>query len=125
MRMPRARHEHAITVAPVEARLGLSAIGFDEVDRLTNGVQFFGLLIGDLGAKLSLELHEQLDDVEAVGVQVVGETCFTGDRISLGIGLLGNDVDDLVFDLSVRHGKLLISPFSSKGEAAVVRRFEV
>ena len=82
----RTRHEHAITVAFVEARLGLSAIGFDEVDRLTNGVQFLGLLIGDLGAKLSLELHEQLDDVEAVGVQVVGETCFTSDRISLGIG---------------------------------------
>src|SRR4029453_4559480 len=42
-----------------------------EIDRLTDGFDLLGLLIGDRGLELVLELHDQFDLVQAVGVQVV------------------------------------------------------
>ena len=85
----------------------LRAVRLDEVDRLSDGVDLLRLLVGDLRSELRLKLHEQLDDVEAVGVEVVGEARLAGDLLGLRIGVLGNDVDDLLFDLGVGHGLLL------------------
>src|SRR5882672_4361605 len=83
----------------------LYAVGlFDEVDGLTHGFDFFGLLVRDGGFKLVLELHDQLDGVEAVGVEVIHEARAARDFRLVGAHLLRDDLDHLGFDLLLGHG---------------------
>ena len=62
----------------------------DEVSCLPNGVDFLGLFFRDLGPELFLECHEQFDDVEAVGIEVIRETRVLGDCVSFLVQVLGN-----------------------------------
>src|SRR5579864_124386 len=51
-------------------RLGVLA---DIVDRVLNGADFFGVLVGDFDLESFFESHDQFDGVERVGAQVVHE----------------------------------------------------
>src|SRR5690242_11580130 len=60
---------------------GRSAVAGDVVDRLTDGRDLLGILVGDLETELVLELHDQLDQVEGVGVQITLERRVLGDLL--------------------------------------------
>src|SRR5690625_5110932 len=45
----------------------------DEVDRITDGADAFGLLVADLDAELVLEAHDQFDHVQRVCAEILDE----------------------------------------------------
>jgi hypothetical protein len=51
----------------------LAAALVDVFDGVADGADALGVLVGDLGSELLLEAHDELDQVERVGVQVVDE----------------------------------------------------
>src|SRR5215471_1247684 len=46
-----------------------SGLARDVVDRVPDGLDFRGVLVGDRDLELVLELHDELDDVERVGAE--------------------------------------------------------
>jgi hypothetical protein len=57
---------------------GLSAppsllVGRDVVDGLSDSRDLLGVLVRDLDPELILELHDQLDEIERVGVEILLE----------------------------------------------------
>src|SRR5689334_13141414 len=73
---------------------GRSAVAGDVVDRLTDGRDLLGILVGDLETELVLELHDQLDQVEGVGVQVALEGRVLGDLLLVHAELLDENSSD-------------------------------
>ena len=53
----------------------------DVVDGLADGLDLLGLLVGDGDLELLFELHDQLDDVERVGADVLDEGGLAGDLL--------------------------------------------
>src|SRR5581483_206999 len=78
----------------------------DVVDSLPDGGDLLRVLVGDLDPELVLELHDQLDEVERIGVQVFLERCVLADLALLDAELLGQDLLDSLVDLFTRRGHL-------------------
>ena len=53
--------------------VGALLVRRDVVDGLADGLDLLGVLVGDLDSELVLELHDQLDEVERVGVEILLE----------------------------------------------------
>ena len=51
----------------------------DILDGLSNGLDFFGLIVGNAHVKFIFEFHDQLDGIETVGIKVVYERGFPFD----------------------------------------------
>src|SRR3546814_12766289 len=66
----------------------LLELALDEVEGGADGLDALQLLLLDRDVELLLEGHDQLDEVEAVGIEVVGEAGLLGD-------LAGLDGEDL------------------------------
>src|SRR4051794_7521616 len=76
----------------------------DILDRVANRRDFLGGIVGDLDAELFLERHHQLDDVEAVGAEIVDEARVLGHLVRLDAEMFD---DDLLHPIgSLAHGKL-------------------
>ncbi len=60
--------------------------------RIPNGAKPFRVLVGNVDVELLLELHHQLDDVEAIGTQIIDEAGFVGELLTLDTELLLDDV---------------------------------
>src|SRR5690349_8446877 len=71
-----------------------SAVADDVVDRLTDGRDLLGILVGDLEPELVLELHDQLDQVEGVGIQVALERRVIGHLLLVHAELLDENAAD-------------------------------
>jgi hypothetical protein len=71
-------------------------MGFDELDSVLDGDDFFGGVVGNLASEFFFECHHELDGVEAVGAQIVNET-----GIIRNFGLIDAQVlyDDLLYPL--------------------------
>src|SRR5688572_20715674 len=67
----------------------------DVVDGLADGLDLFGLLIGDREFELVLELHDEFYGVQRVGVEVVDEMGLARDLALVDTHLLADDLDDL------------------------------
>src|SRR5688500_6121051 len=76
----------------------------DVIDRLSDGLDLFGFLVGDGQLELVLELHHEFYGVEGVGVQVVDEVRLAGDLALIDAHLLADDLNDLLID--VFHGSV-------------------
>src|SRR2546421_868964 len=76
----------------------------DVVDRLAYGLDFLRVLVRDLDPELILQLHDELDQVERVGVEILLERGFLGDLALLDSELLGQDVLDPLEDFLPRRG---------------------
>ena len=63
----------------------------DVGDGVADGLDLLGLLVGDRDAELLLERHDELDDVERVGAEVVDERGLLGDVVLLDVELLDDD----------------------------------
>ena len=82
---------------------GAFLVGRDVVDGLPDGRDLLGVLVGDLDPELILELHDQLDEIEGVGVQVVLEGRLVRDLIVVDSELLRQDFLDALEDLFTRR----------------------
>ena len=56
----------------------LAMLPLDVVDRLADGLDLLGLVVGDGDLELFFQLHDQLDDVERVGADVLDERGLCG-----------------------------------------------
>src|SRR5215218_6943318 len=65
-------------------------------DRVADGAELLRVLVGDVDVELLLELHDQLDDVEAVGAEILDEAGLIGKLLALHPELFLDDVADLL-----------------------------
>src|SRR5437867_12852141 len=63
----------------------------DVVDGLADGLNLLSVLVGDLDPELIFELHDQLDEVERVGVEILLERGLLRDLALVDTELLGQD----------------------------------
>src|SRR5690606_19405711 len=77
-------------------------VRFDVLDGVTDGADLLRFLVGDLGLELFFHRHDQLDDVERVGAQVLDELGFGLDLLLGDAQLVGDDGTDARFDGHVR-----------------------
>src|SRR6478609_6135768 len=75
----------------------------DVVDGLADGLDLLRVLVRDLDPELVLELHDQLDEVERVGVEVLLEGCLLRDVRLVDAELLGEDLLDPLVDFLARR----------------------
>src|SRR6185503_17144831 len=72
----------------------------DIVDRVLDGRDLLGGVVRDLDPELLLERHDQLDDVEAVGAEIVDEARFLGDLVRFDAQMLDDDLLNAVGSLA-------------------------
>src|SRR5919199_4778901 len=75
----------------------------DVVDSLTDRLDLLGVLVRDLDPELVLELHDQLYEIERVGVEVLLERRLLRDLALLDPELLGQDFFDPLEDFVARR----------------------
>src|SRR5437867_4951878 len=88
--------------------------------RVTDALDPFGFLIGDLRPEFLLETHDELDEVERVRVEVVYEGCFHRHVALVDAELLDDDLLQLVEDLLLGRRQAVTSYPARWGEVAVV-----
>src|SRR5689334_21876291 len=74
----------------------------DVVDSLTDRLDLLGVLVGDLDPELVLELHDQLDEIERIRVQVLLERRFLRDLAVVDAELLAQHFLDALEDFLSR-----------------------
>src|SRR4051812_4379621 len=73
---------------------GRSAVRDDVIDRLPDGRDLLCILVGDLEAELVLELHDQLDEIERIRIEVALERRVLGHLLLVHAELLHQDAAD-------------------------------
>src|SRR4051812_6287205 len=76
-----ARSGGNASIRPLSVPVSPLLVGGDVVDGLPDGGDLLGVFVGDLDTELVLELHDELDQAERVGVQVLLERRLLGDLI--------------------------------------------
>src|SRR5205814_8679997 len=72
----------------------------DIVDRVLDSRDLLGGVVRNLDSELLLERHHQLDDVEAVGAELVDEARFLGDLVRFDAQMLDDDLLNAVGSLA-------------------------
>src|SRR4051794_40509697 len=98
----------------------LLLVRVDVVDGVADGLDVLGLLVGDLDLELLLHRHHQLDDVEAVGAEVLDEGRLGLDLVLSHPELLRDDALDLRLD---GHGPILARDSRFQNWRGLVARF--
>ena len=90
---------------PAEGKSPLADLdaGGDIVNGVVDGLDAHGVLVGDLQAKLLLEVHDQFDGVERIGAEVHRKAGSGRDFFFRKTECVGDDVDDFLFDNSFFH----------------------
>src|SRR5690606_27849594 len=84
-------------------RNALLLVRGDVVDGVADGLDVLGLLVGDLDLELLLHRHHQLDDVEAVGAEILDERGLELDLVLADAELLRDDGPNLRLNLGLCH----------------------
>jgi hypothetical protein len=84
-------------------RRSAGLVGVDVVDCILDGEDLLGGIVGNLDAELLLECHHQLDDIKAVGAQIVDEARFFGDLVTFYAKMLDNNLFHALG--SIAHGR--------------------
>src|SRR5919197_4216195 len=79
----------------------------DVIPRFSYGAELLGVFIGDLHPVLLLEGHDELNQVEGVGLQVLGEGGFRRHLLNLDTELFGDDTAEFV-EIRFGHPSLLL-----------------
>jgi hypothetical protein len=85
------------------------------VEYVLDGADLFQFVIGDLNVEGLLHLHDQFDEVERVGPEIVGERGFGNALLARDVQLLRYNADDLFFQC---HENFLLDeydPCSGRG----------
>jgi hypothetical protein len=72
-------------------------------DSVGDSSDIAGLLIGNLDSENALEFHKELDGVERIGTQIVGEIGGLGHFGLFDTQFVNDDVFDLLYDFFVSH----------------------
>src|SRR6185503_20111400 len=64
----------------------------DIVDRVLDGRDLLGSIVGNFDVEFFLERHDELDDVEAVGAQIIDETRFLCHLVGFDPEMLDDDL---------------------------------
>src|SRR4051812_14119935 len=72
-------------------RAGSGLVRLDIVDGVADRPDLLGGIVRNLDAELLLEGHDELDDVEAVGTQIVDEARFLGHLVGFDAEMLDDD----------------------------------
>src|SRR3954469_20049736 len=83
-------------------------------DRVTDGAQLLRVLVGDVDVELLLELHHQLDDVQAVSPEILDEAGGIGELLTLDSELLLDDIANLLGVWRFGHGTSLLCGVSGE-----------
>src|SRR5438093_4101606 len=83
--------------------VSLLLVLLDEVDGVLDLLDLLGILVRDLHAELFLEAHDQLDQVEGVGVEVLDERGLGGDLLFVDAKLFDDELLQSVECGSVGH----------------------
>ena len=67
-------------------------VRLDILDRVAHGGDLLGGVVRNFDSELFLERHDQLDEVEAVGAQVVDEAGLLGDLLLLDAEMLDDNL---------------------------------
>src|SRR6266540_813026 len=86
----RAASDAAGLIVPEIGPLG--GVLFDVIDRVLDGPDLLGILVRDLGPKLFLEAHDELDQVEGISVEIVDEGGLRLDLVLVDAELLNDDL---------------------------------
>src|SRR5688572_13719321 len=78
-------------------------VRLDVLDRVADGLDLLGRVVGDAEIERVLDLHHELDGVEAVGAEVVDEARLARDLLFRHVELARNDGDDLLLDFRIAH----------------------
>src|SRR5437763_6921364 len=89
----------------------------DVVDGLADGRDLLSVLVRDLDAELILELHDQLDEIERVGIEVLLERRLFGDLVLVDAELLGENFLDSLEDFLARRCHVTSSWGRGRGAA--------
>src|SRR5215469_4278944 len=73
------------------SRSGAEAL-LDEFDRVTDRLDVLGNVVRNLDVELFLESHDQLDEVEAVGAEVVDEARLLADLLGVSVEVFDHDL---------------------------------
>src|SRR5215218_1584400 len=89
----------------------------DVVDGLPDGLDLLRVLVRDLDPKLVLELHDQLHEIERVGIEILLEGGVIGDLVLVDSELLRQDFLDPLEDFLSRccHLTSLAGGFRARG----------
>lgn len=79
----------------------------DMLDRLADGLDLFGLVVGNLDVELFFEFHHELHDVERVGPDIFDEAGLFGHLVLVDRQVFADDVDDFLANLLVGHARFL------------------
>ena len=84
------------TRRPLHGYAEVPSLAVDQVEGLADGLDALELVLLDGDVELVLEGHHELGEVEAVGVEVVGEAGLLGDLVGLdGQHLHGEGLEPL------------------------------
>ena len=81
---------------------------FDIFDYIADSLQFLGLLVGNLVAKLLFQRHDQLDRIERISAQILDELGVRCHLIGVDAQLLDDDFLNSLFDAFISHGVSVI-----------------
>ena len=84
--------------APLDESFALGNRLFDVVDGLTDGLDLFRGVVGDVDVELLFEFHHQFDGVQGIGPQIVDERGLAGNLVLADAKLLGDDINHTFFD---------------------------
>src|SRR5437660_7228110 len=80
---------------------------FEKFDRVTNGQNRFGGVVGDLAAKFFLKGHNELDRVETVGAEVIDEAGVLGHFVRLDAEMFHDDFFHALANITHRSNLIL------------------
>src|ERR1700729_2106927 len=86
---------HAKTVSA--RRRSAFGVLFEEFDRVADGQNGFGRVIGNLATKFLFERHDELDRIEAIGAEIIDEAGDIRNLVGLDAQMLH---DDLLYPLA-------------------------
>src|SRR5438876_967066 len=79
----------------------------DVIPGLAHGAKLLGVFIGNLHPVFLFEGHDQLDEIEGIGLQVLGKGGVRGYLLDIDAELLRDDAPELV-EIRVGHSTLLL-----------------
>src|SRR5205823_479768 len=80
---------------------------FEKFDRVANGQNRFGGVVGDLAAKFFLKGHNELDRVETVGAEVIDEAGVLGHFVRLDAEMFHDDFFHALANITHRSNLIL------------------
>src|SRR5690606_5704233 len=87
----------------------LALVRLDIVDRVLDGGDLLGGIVGNLDAEFFFERHHQFDDVEAVGAQIVDEARLLGHLVGFDAQMFDDDLLNLFGRIA--HAQFLFSDY--------------